>query len=741
MGDAKSGHGLADCEGGARRGDGHGGAAGGGGRTDTERGVHRRGHITAGIVEGEGTADGVVADVVQGGTTVEDDVGAVVDFTWERCSDRGIVDRQGAVGDRHRGTTVCGSRAQGQSARIDIGIARPATVSVVAGQDQGAGSALHQSHTRAGDRRGNCVHARAGVGVNKEFGAPAGQARAAADRQVVRARVDDQTSRRNGERSADRQGRGGGGGDVQGIEGRARGRSRGGGDADVIGGRAAGKGVGGVGTEWSGVQRSGGEAERTDPSSTARAGGSVNGKVSSVHGGPTAEDAICVRGSSAVQLGEDDLAVVRTPEARVGSGEVHRRSHCSPLKVGDGQGRRQHGSGGRCYGDRVCAARARSASECHRATGSAALHSEVGERAPLHGDGVGHTVRAEIRGGVKAGVVQREGAEEVVDAAAGGETALIAQGQTAAADDSGAGVGAVAGEGGGAVARTGEAEVPRDGARESAPWAGGESGGGGTGVRHDSAGACEQTGGVERADRLVPAIEVQGAAADTDGLKCRSRRGCEHRQGVVRSAVQGEQALIDRSLATAQEELLFVDAHRTGAGLDEAVIALKVAVEVQGVQGIGLVDNQLVAAGLDHTAIEVGSAGIEHQHAAAADVEDSHVVEAVERGGAGEGQAVHGQRTIGLRTVDRDVRTRRHRPEEARREFRRRQRTQTTRRRIRGEGCAGTGRAGVRDDVGADADGVAAVARATTEEVVDQRSVNAAGRAGGCTETVTADQE
>ena len=201
-------------------------------------------------------------------------------------------------------------------------------------------------------------------------------------------------------------------------------------------------------------------------------------------------------------------------------------------------------------------------------------------------------------------------------------------------------------------------------------------------------------------------------------MKGRRRGSWENGQGVVHSAVESEQAIVDGRLATVGEELLPVQAHGSGTGFDEAVAAKDLGVEVQGVCAIDLMDDELVAAGLDETAGEVGATGIGNEQAATADGEDGLVADGVEGAGPVDGEAVHGEGAEVENAGGAHVGIGSNGAEKAGSEFGSSEGTDTADGGVGGERSTEAGSAGVRDGIHANVDGVGTIARAAPDEAV-----------------------
>ena len=226
------------------------------------------------------------------------------------------------------------------------------------------------------------------------------------------------------------------------------------------------------------------------------------------------------------------------------------------------------------------------------------MDAEVGEGTALEGDTVGHAVRGEVCGGVETCVIQGEATEVVGDAAAGGETALIAKGQCTATDDGGTRVRVKTGQCSCIVARTGEGHHTRacvlDDTAEGATTGGSEDRG--RGCR----GVCDRaTGGGQRAnaghgtDGLIVADEIKRAAVDLEVVDGWGRGGREDGKGVVFPTFELQGAFIYRCGISGDEELRLGELHRAGASLDEAVGGLVVGVEGESVHRVHLVDVEL----------------------------------------------------------------------------------------------------------------------------------------------------
>ena len=151
----------------------------------------------------------------------------------------------------------------------------------------------------------------------------------------------------------------------------------------------------------------------------------------------------------------------------------------------------------------------------------------------------------------------------------------------------------------------------------------------------------------------------------------------------------------------------------------------------------------MIASGLDETAREVGATGVEDKDTAAADVEDGLIVDGVQGGRAGEGEAVDRHRSEKLGAVHRDVGVGGDGAEEAGSQFGGSQGPHTADGGVGGEGGAVAGCTGVGDGVYADVDGVGAVASAATDETVGHVGDKEIGHSstGSGTEIVTADEQ
>ena len=166
------------------------------------------GGVTSGVIEGQSAAQGVGTGIGQRGTTIEDDVGTVMDGASDGLRDSRVVEGQRAVGNRDRGTAVRTRGAEGEGALVDDGIARACAERVVACQGETTGTRFDQAEASAAgdhtaDGRG------VGVDVSKQFRTTGGEAAA----------VDGEGLVGRHEETAGAEGEGVGGGDVDGRRG------------------------------------------------------------------------------------------------------------------------------------------------------------------------------------------------------------------------------------------------------------------------------------------------------------------------------------------------------------------------------------------------------------------------------------------------------------------------------------------------------------------------------------------
>ncbi len=243
-------------------------------------------------------------------------------------------------------------------------------------------------------------------------------------------------------------------------------------------------------------------------------------------------------------------------------------------------------------------------------------------------DAVGHTIEADVSGGVETGVIQCEPAVVGSHAGAAGKTAQITQHQSAATDDRRATVSVVVGQSRNDVAGTCQREAAGESSCKGAVARVCNREGGCRTAGDGTTGSWQRGRAVDTADCLVVAIEIENPAADTDTLQHGDGGSWEHGQR-VHSAIQNQFAAIDGSLAAVDEELTAVDAHVTSSSLDEAVAALDVGVKIQNVAAVHLMEDELIATRLNDATADVVAcgAGIEHQQTAAADVEQGGVVD------------------------------------------------------------------------------------------------------------------